>query len=298
MRTHLATPPAVLPSGSRQMRQRTGSDTDLDRRRMLGMALGLGALSCRAARGTAAERAAARPRLGINLAAPDDFGSELPFNDMFRLSREWVSQREGAEWGKGPRLDLDAHGWVKHLDQGAAAEALMLTGIPGHVPAGVYTVLHDGQGKLDVRGDGIKVMANQAGRLSVDIPASCDTVFLRVEQTNPRNHVRNIRVLRPGADPSGRGSPWHPSFLERWRGVAALRFMDWQRTNDSKLRRWADRPVVEDATFTGKGVPVELMIDLANRLEADPWFCIPHLADDDFVRRFATLVRDRLSPRL
>jgi hypothetical protein len=42
-------------------------------------------------------------------------------------------------------------------------------------------------------------------------------------------------------------------------------------------------------------VPVELLVDLANRLEADPWFCIPHLADDDFVRRFATVVRDRLA---
>jgi hypothetical protein len=40
------------------------------------------------------------------------------------------------------------------------------------------------------------------------------------------------------------------------------------------------------------------MIDLSNRLGADPWFCLPHLADDQYVRRFAEMVRDRLDPKL
>ena len=62
--------------------------------------------------------------------------------------------------------------------------------------------------------------------------------------------------------------------------------------------RWADRPQPGDAVYTSdRGVPVERMIDLANVLQADPWFCIPHLAEDDYVRQFATLVKARLDPR-
>jgi hypothetical protein len=38
------------------------------------------------------------------------------------------------------------------------------------------------------------------------------------------------------------------------------------------------------------GVAYEYMMELANQVDADPWFCIPHLADDDFVRNLATLV--------
>jgi hypothetical protein len=38
------------------------------------------------------------------------------------------------------------------------------------------------------------------------------------------------------------------------------------------------------------------MIALANELGADPWFCMPHRADDDYIRRHAELVRDRLNP--
>jgi hypothetical protein len=40
------------------------------------------------------------------------------------------------------------------------------------------------------------------------------------------------------------------------------------------------------------------MISLANELEKDAWFNIPHLADDAFVRAFAELVRDQLDPEL
>lgn len=40
------------------------------------------------------------------------------------------------------------------------------------------------------------------------------------------------------------------------------------------------------------------MMDLANRLKADPWVCMPHLADDEYVREFAKLVKARLDPSL
>ena len=35
----------------------------------------------------------AQPRLGINLNGPADWNTELPFVDVFRLSRPWISQR-------------------------------------------------------------------------------------------------------------------------------------------------------------------------------------------------------------
>jgi hypothetical protein len=266
--------------------------TRFDRRTLFGASTA--ALSCRGSQAASA-RPPARARLGINLAPPDDYGSELPFADLFRLSREWISQREGRDWGQGPRLDLDPHGWVKHLERGCRADAMTMVSIDGHAPPGTYTVLYDGEGRLEA--DGAEVVRSAPGRLQVAVKASCDGVTLRLLETNPRNYLRNIRFLRPGTEASYKQNPWDAAFLDRWRGVSALRFMDWQRTNGSKQRRWSDRPVPEQATYTEKGVPFELMIDLATRLEADPWLCIPHEADDDYVRRLATLVRDRLSPR-
>ena len=38
------------------------------------------------------------------------------------------------------------------------------------------------------------------------------------------------------------------------------------------------------------------MIELCNRQKIDPWFCLPHLADDEFIRNFAQMVKERLDP--
>jgi hypothetical protein len=236
-------------------------------------------------------------RLGINLAGPADWNTELPFVDVFRLSRQWISQKKGEGWGKGPALELDARGWVKRLEPDCSAETPLCTIQGGHYPGGDYTVLFDGEGKIEFNGGGARVVSSTPGRMVVNIDAGKGGFFLRVRETKPENHVRDIRVIMPGFETTYRDNPWHPKFLARWKGVACLRFMDFQETNNSKQRSWKDRPLPEDATWTRAGIPVELLCDLANRLEADPWFCLPHLADDDYVREFARLAKARLDAR-
>jgi hypothetical protein len=236
-----------------------------------------------------------RPALGINLAGPADWNTELPFVDVFRLSRAWISQRRGTGWGQGPALDLDARGWVKRLEPDCFAETPLCTINGGHYPGGDWTVLWEGQGRVELSKG--KVVAREPGRMVVTIDPAGGGFFLRVLETDPADPVRNLRVLMPGFTPAAvTENPWHPRFLARWRGVACLRFMDFQETNNSKQQRWSDRPLLTDATFTRAGIPLELLCDLANRLEADAWFCLPHQADDEYVRQFAALVKARLDP--
>jgi hypothetical protein len=104
--------------------------------------------------------------------------------------------------------------------------------------------------------------------------------------------------LRPaGAAGGDAASSFNPWFLDSLRDFSVLRFMDWQATNGSRQRRFADRTRPESQTqASDQGVAVEHMVELANQLGADPWFCIPHAADDDYVRRFAELVKARLAP--
>jgi hypothetical protein len=244
--------------------------------------------------GTAAQP---QPRLGMNLNGPADWNSELPFVDVFRLSRAWISQRQGEGWGKGPALDLDGHGWPKRLAPDCWAETLLCTIQGGHYPSGQYTILYEGDGKLDVSG-AVKVVSREPGRMTIDVDSSKGAFFLKLKATNPENYVRNIRVIMPGFEKTYRDNPFHPVFLRRWQGMACLRFMDWMHTNGSKIQHWSERPQPDDATFCAKGMAPEVMIDLANRLHADPWFCMPHLADDAYVREFATLAKKKLDPNL
>jgi len=235
------------------------------------------------------------PRLGINLAGPSDWNTELPFVDVFHLSRAWISQREGVKWGTGPKLALDAHGWVTALEPGCWVDTLLCTIDGGHYPAGEYTLLYDGEGEFNAL-QAATVTRREPGRITLQVNPAKGAICLQLRKTNPQNYVRNIRVIMPGFLDSYRTNPFHPAFLQRWKGVACLRFMNWMATNNSPLAHWTERPLLDDATWTTHGIPLEIMLDLANRLHADPWFCIPHQADDDFVRRFAILVKEKFAP--
>lgn len=235
----------------------------------------------------------ARASLGINLAGLADWNTELPFADVFHLSREWISQREGAGWGQGPKLELDEHGWVRRLEPGSWAETPMNTIEGGHYPSGTYTVRYAGKG--EIRFNNADVISSAPGKMIVKVDARRGGFFLQVRKTDPSDYVRDIRVTMPGME--GAPGGFNPSLLARWKGVSTVRFMDWMATNGSQQAHWGDRPKLDDATWTVKGAPVETMVDLANRLGADPWFNIPVRADDDYVRQFAHLVKSRLDPK-
>ena len=61
---------------------------------------------------------------------------------------------------------------------------------------------------------------------------------------------------------------------------------------------WTDRVTPSHRSQATDGVALDYQILLANQVGANPWFCVHHLASDDFVRRMATLVRDTLRPDL
>ena len=61
---------------------------------------------------------------------------------------------------------------------------------------------------------------------------------------------------------------------------------------------WGASAITPLAERYGRGVPIEVLITLANTLKSDPWFTIPHSADDDYVTQLAQLVKEKLSPDL
>ncbi len=234
--------------------------------------------------------------LGMNLAGPADWNTELPFTDVFRLSREWISQRKGAGWGQGPRLERDANGWIKRLEPDCYAETLMCTS-DGHYPSGEYVCLYEGKGRLEF--NNIKREVSRApGRIAFEADPPKGAIFLRIMETDPQDPIRNIRVLMPGYETRYKQEPFTTWMLDRWKGCSTFRFMDWMKTNGSRIREWSERPTPADCNATEKGVPVETMVDFSNRTQTNPWFCMPHLATDDYVRRFAELVKRTLDPKL
>ena len=235
--------------------------------------------------------------MGINLTSVCYWSTENPFVDIFKQSQVFQAQRKGTPYGKGGPLDLDAKGWIKSLEPGQWADSIVCRE-GGHYPAGEYVCLYDGEGKIDFDFDA-KIKIRQQGRIVLNVSPSNRGILLRVVATDPQNPIRNIRVISPGFEKAHESRLFHPAFLKRWAGFKVIRFMDWMRTNNSVVETWADRPTPALQTQgSDRGVALEYMILLANRLKANPWFCMPHEATHDYVENFAKMLKIKLDPSL
>lgn len=250
------------------------------------------------------------PWLGFNLAPVSDWSTQLPFLDLMKSARPWIGHLPG-QWGGwdhdelAARGYLDADGWPLRIPADLAGiSTMILTDLPADADtaAGHYLLTHDGDGVLEIGGRAENVRRGRGtlrGRAWFDATPGEGGVILTIRRSNPDNPLRNIRIVaeQHAADFEG-GEVFNPVWLDRLSGSAALRFIDWGATNNSTLSDWGDRPRLGDYTWARNGVPLEVMVTLANRLRADPWFTLPHLADDDFIRAYAEQVRDGLDPGL
>ncbi|MGB3557419.1 MAG: calcium-binding protein [Geitlerinemataceae cyanobacterium] len=256
--------------------------------------------------------------LGTNLNAVKDWSTQLPFLDHFKASRQWITQANNGDpgytggWGTNEYdlLDLDEHGWVKSLP--APEDAPIFTKVstfvlnvatPDILANDKFVVLYDGEGTLEYSLGGRKVAGESTpGRDIINITTPGKGVLLTLTATDPNNngdYLRNIRVVRADQEALyNSGEIFNPLFLQKTDDFSAIRFMDWMETNDSTQKEWNDRPEVEDASYALDGVPVEVMIELANELDADPWFNMPHQATDEYMTNFAQIVKEQLEPDL
>lgn len=237
--------------------------------------------------------------LGINIAGVTYWSAEIVFVDLFKHSQTFKSQAPGKGYAQGGPLDLTDDGWVRSLrGDGHFADSIILSRPRLGYPAGVYTCLYEGKGTIQF-GYRMKVVEESPGRIRVEVSGDVDPLMLRITETDPADPIRNIRFILPGFEDTYRDQPFHPEFLKRWGKFKVLRFMDLQRTNGSEQTNWSDRATpIRQTQGNEAGVAIEYLIQLANTLDADPWFCMPHLATDDYVRRFAELVRTGLKPGL
>lgn len=244
--------------------------------------------------------------MGINLSSVSYWSTELPFKDLFKHSQPWVSQMQGKAYGSGGPLALSADGWIKWLFPGQSATTLMCRG-NGNYPAGKYIMEYEGAGEKRLLFDAatgnlaaVESSSPSGKKLSFNIHhPSSRGIGLVVKQVDALEPLQGIHIVHSDYYQDFKSHPFQPAFLERWAGFRVIRFMDWMRTNNSVVKTWKDRPTPEMQTQGGdRGVALEYMIQLANTLHADPWFCMPHMADDDYVRRFASMVKQDLDPDL
>jgi hypothetical protein len=241
---------------------------------------------------------------GINLAGIADWSEEIPFKDFVKIARPWNNERSAG-------LSLDENGWVTSLGTEPSAE--IAWDAPISDPGGDFVCLYDGEGDIEVDSPYhfIKVRSESPGRIEFTIDEELRRRGGRgfwsvaIRRTDPADHIRNIRVVKKEYESNYLSDPWNPDFIARVVDrFNTLRFMDWQATNGSPTAEWHEmKPkdyYTQTSCDTGKStsVSIEWMVDLCNRTGSNGWFCIPHKASDDYVRRFAAYLRDHMDPDL
>ena len=233
--------------------------------------------------------------LGMNIGGLASWNPPV-FVDVFKQSREWISQQSGKGWGEGPALDLDENGWIKSFPSSDCfAETPLIDGVEC-MPGGNYTVLYDGEGTVNFSLNTVSIVSNQPGRIVVNYEAgSTIGIWLQIRSVNPDNYIRNIRVLMPGTEATYQTEPFYQPHLDLWSDYKVIRFMDWLHTNNNPTVTWAQRTTPQKQTQAKvNGISWEYVIQFSNLIEADPWICIPHLADDDYVQQCAHLLKETL----
>ncbi len=243
--------------------------------------------------------------VAIGLAAIADWSVEQPFIDVMKTARPWIGHLPGLFGGMELQAlraggYLDADGWPVMLPpELGSIGTLILTDMPEAAVSlkGRYRLAFEGTGVIEVTGRAEKVRYGE-GEVTFDYAPGPGSVDIRIQRINVTDPPRKVSVVKvENVERFAGGAIFNPDFTRRIGQFRALRFMDWMATNNSTLSRWEDRPKPGDVTYAN-GVPVEVLAALANELEIDAWFTLPHLADDDYVRNFATYVRATLDPKL
>lgn len=264
--------------------------------------------------------------VGMNLSTVVDYNEGFPFRNLMFGARPWMSRNSfgGGPWDTNQArfFDFDDDGYPLEVPLktpgGAGVPQQLFTLLPNVLTAGRYVVLFDGEGSLEGF-LGSRVVSEQPGRLVLDMGHQEKVVEgLAIRKSRRGNHVRNIRVFAANENPATLSDqPFRQDFLDFCRPFHALRFKDWQATDNSIEGEWSNRRLPTfftmaattgdvdgywgpplspyEKSFAG-GVAHELIIQLSNMLRIDPWISIPHRATDDYIRRCAALYRAKLAP--
>lgn len=232
---------------------------------------------------------------GMNYASPSYYSIEFPFRDLMRKCNTWRAENvDGEGYFDHPLPPMSPEGYPLEMPGGGATFLDLI--ITNHYDESVLgNTLH-----ITFDGDADVFMTyptqntqNGPGDYTVNTNGAT-ALTIRVTRINPADPIRNLKIET--SDPA----EFRQAFLDRQSGMRVMRFMDWMNTNFSPIETFDEWPTEDDFPSVGgyNRVPISVMCRAANTAGVPPWFCIPHLANDDFIEQFAYEVAEHIVPTL
>ncbi|MBB5987449.1 hypothetical protein [Sphingobium lignivorans] len=258
----------------------------------------IGALNGKSTDKTAAPRSSPGTKLGINLAALGYYENGRTFMNLMAGS-PWTLINAQGKWVGMPKDRLDANKNVVRLE-GTEQAARQL-----NLPTAAYRGLSvdikctwQGSGSLKMFGGVVKNVKFSGKSLTYTfVPKGTDWATLIITKVDPSDPLRAIDCREKDADPK---ALFDPTFVADLKRYSTVRYLKWTRGVESNVKvTWDSRTKPGDGLiYDSDGVAIEHIVALSNETRTNPWLTIPWNADEDYVRRLATYVRDNLDPGL
>jgi hypothetical protein len=241
--------------------------------------------------------------IGMNVGANNYYSQCVVYNDVMKTASPWISfnVENDTIWDTGlaDSIPLDSCGYPVVLPYAPLGEEPQgVRTLINNNYLGTYILLFDGEGEITIH----NAEHEQLGpnKYSIELNGYGGHVWIHIYSSTEGNHIRNMRIIPEEYDGHEEEMPlFNEKFLEGLEPFHAIRFMDWMETNGSEQEEWNGR--VKTCYYSyglGNGMPIEHAVRLCNELGADAWFCVPHQADDDYITKFAELVKDSLASDL
>ncbi len=242
-----------------------------------------------------------KPTLAFNPQPINYWSVSEPFIDIMKLAGKFRTE----DWRDLNDRFLDENGWPTQIPNSSSKliQVFDFQLEPGITPfqSGTFVLSYEGTGQIAVRGADVSNVQQSNGEVTFDFGGQSRIVieFLSTDPQGTGDYIRDISLVREeNVELHEAGAIFNPEWLDVVEDASQLRFMNWMNTNNSKKSEWSDEVSADYASWSTNGVPIEVMVELANHTGTDPWFTIPHMASDDYVREFASYVRDNLDPDL
>ncbi len=248
------------------------------------------------------------PSQGLNLGGqPQAYGDTFSVMNLFHGADAWITfDAQGNE--QRNLVSVDEKGWLTELPivDGVPQSVFANIFYTRVVPAGDYIVEWKGEGTLSSYSP-MESLGDNKFRIKFEGSSQTNEsgITLFIESTDPNNtgdYIRDISIYQEKhADLIAMGETFDPKWFQAIDDFRVLRTHDWQGTNFSKVTDLTPNNVTSDQAFwvrEDRGMPIELLVKVANDARSDLWINIPHLATDDYMRGVAAYVKENLSKDL
>ncbi len=255
------------------------------------------------------------PSQALNLGSKPE-----PYNDSFVGLNLIKGLSEWSYWTPDAIIELredqlttDERGWITELPIGKLGQTSVFANVfYGNVyPKQEFILEWSGEGVVEVGQDFTVVGPNKIkftfnpDYVDDQGKPKQDGVTILLESTDPNkngNYVRDIKMYAvEDADLIAAGEQFNPDWFDRVDDFRVLRTHDWQSTNFPRTVDWTIKTETADQAnwgLYGRGMPYELMVQMANETRSDLWINIPHTASDQYMREAAKYVKANLDPGL